>query len=62
MLEEQHLERLAREIRAARGVKPEPAQTCRECGEPLQDHRRAYGTCVPCQARSEAAMRRRGWV
>jgi hypothetical protein len=62
MLEEQYLERLAADIRAARGVKPEPADACRECGEGLAEHRRAYGTCVQCQARSEATAWRRGWV
>jgi RNA polymerase-binding transcription factor DksA len=62
MLEEQELERLAREIRAARGIKNMQAETCRECGEPLPEHRRPYGTCVPCQTLHEAAMGRRGWV
>jgi formylmethanofuran dehydrogenase subunit E len=45
-------------ISMARGAKPIPAQYCRECGEELAPHRREYGTCIGCQTRREARIRR----
>ncbi len=45
-------------IAAARGVKPQPGRTCRECGEHLLAHRQPYGTCYACQVRLESRMRR----
>ncbi len=51
---------LARAIRAARGV-PGPAVVrhvrCPDCHEPLADHRRSAGICVPCLEVREARGR-----
>jgi hypothetical protein len=49
---------LAAAIDAARGIKPQPSRTCRECGDHLLAHRQEYGTCWACQSRIEARLHR----
>ena len=49
---------LAAAIDAARGIKPQPGRTCRECGDHLLSHRQPFGTCFGCQSRIEAKQRR----
>ena len=44
---------LERAIAAARSPMREPATRCRYCDEPLEVHRREYGTCIECQQRAE---------
>lgn len=31
-----------------------PAEDCRECDEPLAEHRKAWGRCIDCATRAEA--------
>jgi len=33
--------------------RPEPSDYCDDCDEPLEEHRRQYGRCVPCQSARE---------
>lgn len=50
---------LARAILAARGVPKAPGchERCPDCHEPLADHRRLAGICVPCLEQREARGR-----
>lgn len=32
---------------------PTPGDDCRECDEPLEDHRKKYGICVHCKTVQE---------
>ena len=58
-LAEERMERdLELAVQAARGVQPQYALHCDDCGEPLAAHRQPYGRCVRCQAKREAAVRR----
>lgn len=43
ILEKQHMQR----------ARPEPRDDCDDCGEPLEQHRKQYGTCVYCQTARE---------
>ena len=50
-------------IAAARGQVNHLQHThCQDCDEPLEPHRRRYGTCIECQTRRErlSAIRVRG--
>lgn len=59
----EHVEaQLAKAILAARGIpvldlrRPSPG-SCPDCHEPLPDHRRSVGICVPCLELREARGR-----
>lgn len=58
---EEHIEKeLELAIRAARGVPGPPIwlhTRCQDCHEPLLEHRRAAGICVPCLELREARWR-----
>lgn len=45
--------------RAARQA-AEARDDCRDCEEPLEAHRRAFGICIPCQRRRERDSELRG--
>jgi hypothetical protein len=47
-------------VAAARGIPARYRLHCLECGDPLAEHRRAYGRCVECQADVEQWERLRG--
>lgn len=55
-LEEREAERFAAALKAQRERPLPTMNTCLDCGEILEVHRRAYGLCFYCASKREARM------
>jgi len=53
---------LEREIAATRALIPGVArETCVDCGEELEQHRKSWGICIECRRRREMAPSMGRW-
>lgn len=57
-MEIREAERFAAALKAQRARPLPTMNTCLDCGETLEDHRRAYGRCFYCASKCESRM---GW-